>query len=242
MPPQWLGSNNKKPGRHCMWAPAELKYLQTDGGREQWWLKHLPYMAVWTQIFFVLVGWADYLSAVVDPLQDGGEVGPVFRAVLPTLGHDPVAAGWEGKLLSAGCVRGLKGFCLGLIHLLLAVLRFINHTQCRVCQEHLQRAETDGKQLGTGCVIILSHWWWTMPSLHNINWLHLDHNASIIQYTLIKTHDSAWIQWKLNCNLFNRNAIKWNQVTHTGPAQLLGGSIRPPLVTNSSTSWLVLQG
>ena len=32
-----------------------------------------------------------YLSAVVDPLQDGGEVGPVFRAVLPALGHDPVA-------------------------------------------------------------------------------------------------------------------------------------------------------
>lgn len=30
--------------------------------------------------------------------------------------------------------------------------------------------------------------------------------------------------------------------THTGPGQLLGGSILPPLVTNSSTSWLVLQG
>ena len=33
-----------------------------------------------------------YLSAVVDPLQDGGEVGSVFWTVLPTLGHDPVAA------------------------------------------------------------------------------------------------------------------------------------------------------
>lgn len=33
-----------------------------------------------------------YLSAVVDSLQDGGEVGPVVRTVLPTLSHDAVAA------------------------------------------------------------------------------------------------------------------------------------------------------
>lgn len=32
-----------------------------------------------------------YLRAVVDSLQDGGEVGTVFRAVLPALGHDTVA-------------------------------------------------------------------------------------------------------------------------------------------------------
>lgn len=35
---------------------------------------------------------ACYLGAVVDSLQDGGEVGSVLRAVLPALGHDPVAA------------------------------------------------------------------------------------------------------------------------------------------------------
>lgn len=30
--------------------------------------------------------------------------------------------------------------------------------------------------------------------------------------------------------------------THTGPGQFLGGSILPPLVTNSNTSWLLRLG
>ena len=30
--------------------------------------------------------------------------------------------------------------------------------------------------------------------------------------------------------------------SYTGPGQFLGGSIRPPLVTNSRTSWLLLLG
>lgn len=32
-----------------------------------------------------------YLSAVFDPLQNDGEVGPVFRLMLPALGHYPVS-------------------------------------------------------------------------------------------------------------------------------------------------------
>lgn len=38
-----------------------------------------------------------YLSAVVDPLQNGGEIGSVFRAVLPALSHDPVTTEGKGR-------------------------------------------------------------------------------------------------------------------------------------------------
>ena len=45
-----------------------------------------------------------YLSAVLDSLQDAGEVGSVIRIVLPTLGHDAVAVARE-----RGVIQGHMG-------------------------------------------------------------------------------------------------------------------------------------
>lgn len=41
----------------------------------------------------------EYLSAVLNPLQDYGKVWPIFRLVLPTLGHDAVAGRAEQETL-----------------------------------------------------------------------------------------------------------------------------------------------
>lgn len=46
-----------------------------------------------------------YLSAVLNPLQDYGKIWPVFRLVLPTLGHNAVTgrAEWETLINSRSC-------------------------------------------------------------------------------------------------------------------------------------------
>lgn len=48
-----------------------------------------------------------YLSAVLNPLQDYGEVWPVLRLVLPTLGHDAVAGRAEQEMFVNGRSCGM---------------------------------------------------------------------------------------------------------------------------------------
>lgn len=48
-----------------------------------------------------------YLSAVLNPLQDYGKVWPVFRLVLPTLGHNAVAGRAEQEMFMNSRSRGM---------------------------------------------------------------------------------------------------------------------------------------